>query len=1392
MARDSFGHTTSDRLDPGARGLAHTGRGRAAIVEPARPTPQPGPSDAADRTQGLDVSGSGAFSDFEIVTASASNSGPFDASGDMFIYDLQAGDYTVRIENFGTGDIFVPFPDFSLSFPDEADQGDGIQPIAFTDPDTGDTVTLELAGLTPEQDAGVADLESLTGAFGSGALGDDLIGSGGISGGASGGVSGGGNDGNTVSGNVLADGAPIDTIPDGARELTIGSGGTGRLDVADGGSVNDLIRFTLGAVEGGFGAATLTGAGAAVDMAGAFQSGDAAFMQVGRGGTGALTVENGAALSIDGGTAGFPGFNVGRDAGASGKLKVRGDGSRIEIAGDNDAAGGGSGLIAIGRAGFGATTVENGGAIVNDPAGTTFVGREASATGIVNLRTGGANFDAGEQLLIGADFDVDSGTVQPASGGTGRVRVEDGARLAAGTPNDGDPDVVVGEGDMLSVDAGATLRGDVLNAGGTVDIASGATFRGERLGTDTTAPSVAEATLTVKDDATPGMTVGTVDATDDTGVTSLGVTKGNADLDGDGEPAFALATDGTLTVNDSDDLDAEQRASFALTVEAGDMAGNTGTGTVTVEVMDAREPDTTSPSVPSASFSIKDTAAAGTTVGTVDANDDTGVTSLAITGGDTDRDGDGNTPFTLADDGTLTVNDADDLNGDQPASFTLTVEASDAAGNTGTGTITVDVVKVDTTAPTVEDATFGIKETLEAGATVGTVTASDNLAVTTLAITDGNTDVDGDGNAAFAIADDGTVTVNDADDLDFGAQSSFTLTVEAGDDAGNAGTGRVTVNLSSVLVDTDGADARTGTDSADTLTLVADGTDDTFDAKSDFARDTLDLSGLDPQQLGDAAPTVDLRDGFVETAISGKDTIANFDTVIGTETGDALYGRDSSRGVLAGSARPESPSLANVLEAEQFVDGGGSDVIRLREGQGIASLSPDGTPETEISAGTTRLIDASTAGSFDATTDDVEFDIEVGTYSTTIDGFDSGDVLRFFDGVSITVEPDNDQTDGKQVVTASDNDTGASSTITFTGLTDIQDENLFQRSSFDVVFGDGTLVEGSGSSGGTEVLDNGLDVSRATGGVTVDLTAQRSSATVVEGGGLGSQSGTTVRGFDSVQGSDFDDVLTAPGIVNDGAGADDVTLASGGDGVLYPSADGTAEAAIRAQGEGSLNLIAATGGVTVDLAAQGTDQAVISGGGIGEQPGTNVGGLADVEGSSDADTIVGDSGGNSLSGMRGDDTIDGGAGDDVIRASNGNDMLIGGPGADQFDPLDFGNFSLGVNRIADFDAAEGDVLSLGKFGGIATNDDIAVDLQPGVTLQEPAAAADGFFADAADGGTTPNVVVQDDGTNLTRVFIDGNGDGNYRPDATNDEDAVIELTGTIDTTGISADAITPL
>jgi len=169
-------------------------------------------------------------------------------------------------------------------------------------------------------------------------------------------------------------------------------------------------------------------------------------------------------------------------------------------------------------------------------------------------------------------------------------------------------------------------------------------------------------------------------------------------------------------------------------------------------------------------------------------------------------------------------------------------------------------------------------------------------------------------------------------------------------------------------------------------------------------------------------------------------------------------------------------ALVTLLNAVASGDDNDAAVVNNRIAQGIdfqgGVEDPDNLPEdffeqadqlndtTGAPSGpdlTVQVVDAANTGPFDATGDDFRFDIASGSFSAEISGFDEGDVLNAFEGAGITVQPDDDQADGAQVITFADSDAGTVAEVTLSGLTAQQDGGLFNESSITDVFGAGAL-----------------------------------------------------------------------------------------------------------------------------------------------------------------------------------------------------------------------------------------------------------------------------------------------------------------------------------------------
>jgi len=290
-----------------------------------------------------------------------------------------------------------------------------------------------------------------------------------------------------------------------------------------------------------------------------------------------------------------------------------------------------------------------------------------------------------------------------------------------------------------------------------------------------------------------GDAVGFAGATDpENDPLTFAITGGN-DPDGNGIDAFSIDNTGAVAIANLGELTATE---YELALSVSDPEGLSDTSTAIVPVVPNRAPvfdlDT---------FEFETVVAAeaetGDPVGTVTATDDNDgdPTSFAIVAGN-DPDGNGTDTFSIdSETGEVTIADAGELS---EAQYSLTVRAADTGDLSDEATVEIPVLL--NAPPEVEDATFSVPEDSEVGTLVGTVTATDpDNDPLLFAIAAGNLDLDGDGTAAFAIAEDtGNITVADPQDLDFEQRDRYDLEVTATDPSGAGDTGAIGIDIEDV------------------------------------------------------------------------------------------------------------------------------------------------------------------------------------------------------------------------------------------------------------------------------------------------------------------------------------------------------------------------------------------------------------------------------------------------------------------------------------------------------------------------------------------------------------------------------------------------------------------
>ncbi|MBV6559669.1 Ig-like domain-containing protein, partial [Acinetobacter baumannii] len=346
----------------------------------------------------------------------------------------------------------------------------------------------------------------------------------------------------------------------------------------------------------------------------------------------------------------------------------------------------------------------------------------------------------------------------------------------------------------------------------------------------------------------------------------------------DGTTATVVAgTDGSWSVpNPGNLVDGD-----TVTATATDPAGNTslpGTGTVSADI--------TAPVVALDDMLTNDSTPALT--GTV--NDPTATVVVNVDGTDYPAVNNGDGTWTLADN-TLPVL------ADGP--HTITVTATDAAGNAGTDTA---VVTIDTTAPNAPvldpiNATDPVSGTAEAGSTV-TVTYPDGTTATVVAGTDGSWSVPNPGNLV------------DGD----------TVTATATDPAGNTslpGTGTVSADITAPVValddmlTNDSTPALTGTVNDPTATVVVnvDGTDypavNNGDGTWTLADNTLPA-------LADGPHTITVTATDAAGNVGNDTAVVTIDTSVPVVSLDDLTTNDTTPALTGAIDDPTATVVVNV------------------------------------------------------------------------------------------------------------------------------------------------------------------------------------------------------------------------------------------------------------------------------------------------------------------------------------------------------------------------------------------------------------------------------------------------------------------------------------------------
>ncbi len=312
-----------------------------------------------------------------------------------------------------------------------------------------------------------------------------------------------------AAGDIIASGsfAPpdLETAATTSNVQVGGAGGTsddGTLEINGGSTlrtVNPSPFGNLGVTAGSTGGATVTGAGSEWRLEGRDPNGSAAYLTIGRSGTGSLDITNGGRVIVTDldGMSNRPenhdeaGFQIGRNAGSAGTVTISGAGSELLV----DSA---FGDAFIGRRSDGTMNIVNGGQLTFSGINTDLnvasdLDEVTTARGVLNVNTGGK--------VVGPVFLNVGG--QPGSVGTLNLDGPDSMISLSGSCVDPCPESFarLGGGAFLSVGADRGVGFVNVTDGALLSIdstsAPGADFPGFNLGGDRVLGPMGNGTMTV-------------------------------------------------------------------------------------------------------------------------------------------------------------------------------------------------------------------------------------------------------------------------------------------------------------------------------------------------------------------------------------------------------------------------------------------------------------------------------------------------------------------------------------------------------------------------------------------------------------------------------------------------------------------------------------------------------------------------------------------------------------------------------------------------------------------------------------------------------------------------------------------------------------------------------
>ncbi len=819
------------------------------------------------------------------------------------------------------------------------------------------------------------------------------------------------------------------------------------------------------------------------------------------------------------------------------------------------------------------------------------------------------------------------------------------------------------------------------------------------------APTIADQSLNINEDAANGSAIGAVTASDADGDNLF-----YAIVAGNGDGMFAInAFTGVVTIADNSNLNHETAANRALTIEVTDNGAGTltDTATLTIAINDVND----APDIVNQTLNVLDTANDGDVVGTPTATDEDGDNlTYTITSGNSA----GIFAINSAT-GQITVADSAQINSAPP--YALTVQVSDDGVGTLSNSAIVNItVNEVNDAPVINNQTYNINENSGNGAAVATISASDpeghalhysiisgnadgifaiDASTGVITIAD-NTNLNHEYDDSHALQirvretstaelyqDDATVTINvdDINEAPIYNNASFTVA----ENAANGAIGNVTASevddgqtltyniISGNSLGIFGINASTGELSIadntnlnfESLTqhnLVVRATDNGSGTLSDTSTVTVTVTNANDAPVNTAPTNItvneDQRSAIAGLAVADEDTGTLLSVTLSVAQGVLTLKNNVSGGVNAANISGNgtgSITITNQSATKINATLSAADGLLY---QGDAHFFGADTLQMQTSDGT--LTDIDNIGITVTSVNDAPTVEE----SILTQGLKSSETWNYTFSSSLFDDIENDTLTYTAQI-SSDND------VTYTALPAWITINGATR-TFNIASPPGDANEGAyvvkilandGNGGITDALFNLAVTDDLYGGVAGDDVIVGSSADEVIYGGPGADTLVGRDGVDTIFGAEGNDRIHGDTENTSADNSADLIFGGAGDDSITSDTNGNNQflANDTVYGESGNDTIRSYKGHDLLDGGSGNDEIY-----AGNDNDTIYGGSGEdsIRGEGDEDLIYGGAGNDTLEGGSGNDTIYGEADDDLIDASTGDDIIIGGSGDD--------------------------------------------------------------------------------------------------------------------------------